>query len=862
MRAKNQSPIFPRLNAWLALASMAVSSAASAFTYVMPEDASLVKQADGAIVGVIGSELAPAIEAGQPYRRFSLRIESALAGAPLVDEVVLRLPGSPRGAAIQVVTPGVPLPAYGDRMLVLYSSKPSGDIAPVQLSLGMFFETTASDGERVYVRNLDGADEVAVGKRNLQFGWPRAASQFEAWIASSAAWSGRKADYFATDLRGGPKIAAKFNLARAPLSDPRRLFLFDSGQTMQWQAAVGGPGGDNSYDFATAVTEALKAWSDDVDSRVNFQYAGTFVPTAKGIAPAGSIIWDDPNDEIPGSYDCVGGVLAVTQVGLSSPPTLFDGTRFHPIVFARIVTQDNTACHFPGSGGLDGHELLTHEIGHGLGLSHACSDFGNDMDNPPACAGEPVLDDAIMRARVHRSSRGTRLGADDKAGLLRLYPSPTYVHPQEMMVDSVTAGLTSCTGTGSRDASSSADGSVIVFQTTCTGGVAKSDGEPMVMVLDRKRCAKQLGTKADDARCSQKNWTRYTKAEPVASGIEPSITADGRFAVFVSNQPQTTKADPVGPRSSRDAKASAWTVWMRNLASTGATSQIASGMSSGAGTQPQVSPDGLTVTFVSDSQPMNVEIAGGGTFDSSPDVFQIKPDITNPDAITPGPIECASCKEEPNQPAGPPTTSATGTMVAYNLGNTLWLRNMVTGTSSVMVPGSSGVSTTPSMDYSGNNIVFQTTAPLDEDGSDDNGKPDVYMFEACCNKFTRISKPDVNVGAAEEMSQQPVISGNGRSIAFVSAAQNLMGFTPEPNSNRNVYVYDTRNRLKRRYSRGSSGVQSNGDSERPYLNYTGNMALFDSSATNLDGADGNGVQDVFQRANPLAEFVVFDSGFD
>ena len=40
------------------------------------------------------------------------------------------------------------------------------------------------------------------------------------------------------------------------------------------------------------------------------------------------------------------------------------------------------------------------------------------------------------------------------------------------------------------------------------------------------------------------------------------------------------------------------------------------------------------------------------------------------------------------------------------------------------------------------------------------------------------------------------------------------------------------------------------------------MILFDSAASNLDGGDGNGVQDVFQRANPLAEFLVFGSGFD
>ena len=40
------------------------------------------------------------------------------------------------------------------------------------------------------------------------------------------------------------------------------------------------------------------------------------------------------------------------------------------------------------------------------------------------------------------------------------------------------------------------------------------------------------------------------------------------------------------------------------------------------------------------------------------------------------------------------------------------------------------------------------------------------------------------------------------------------------------------------------------------------MVLFDTAATNFDGADSNGVQDVIQRANPQSEFVVFYAGFD
>jgi hypothetical protein len=96
----------------------------------------------------------------------------------------------------------------------------------------------------------------------------------------------------------------------------------------------------------------------------------------------------------------------------------------------------------------------------------------------------------------------------------------------------------------------------------------------------------------------------------------------------------------------------------------------------------------------------------------------------------------------------------------------------------------------------------------------------------------------------------------------VSKAHNLMGYVPDANPHESVFVYDVKQRLKRRYSRGSSGAQANARALRPYLNYTGTQVLFDSAASNYDAGDGNGVADVFVRPNPLAEFVVFGSGFD
>jgi len=830
-----------------------------AFSYVMPSDESLYQQSEGVLVATIAEELDPDFDSRLPQRRYKLAVERVLAGVPFKGDVVLRMPGTRPDAERRLFLPGVPEVQLGERVLVFFGSGVDGELRPMQLSLGLFFETLGQDGKRAYVRALDDAEQVGGKRANEAYQWPRDAEHFEQWIAAGGrgtAFSYLRANYGKAITRD-----AKFNMISSGTGNPIRWFAFESAGAVNWQAKVGQPIG-STFSVDTAMSAGLAAWVGDPDSRIDMRYIATRVASDPGNDSnngVNAVVWDDPGNDIAGSYACgnLTGILGLGGTFFTSTTRAFDGTDYHESMEGFLITQDLAGCYF-GSSVTRAAEVLAHEFGHTLGFAHSCGDPGLE-----SCVGNAGLNDATMRGQIHDDQRGAVLRADDSAGALRVYPSPNYVHPLERQVNGLSTGMSGCVGTGSRDASSSADGRVIVFQTTCTVVGKAGGGSETIMMLDRSQCAAQLRTKAGDARCSEKNWTRYTKGVPVDEGIEPSITANGGFAVFAAPTGSvTTQAIPSDKRFERETKGTGWAVYMRNLVSNIAF-QVAGGMSAGTGTQPQLSPDGLTITFVSDSQLPGVETTGGGTFDATPDVFQIKPIGGDPGNGFFAPV-CASCKDAIGQPAGPPAVSANGGTAAYSLGNALWLTNMVNGTSSVMVSAAMGVSTLPSMDYAGNNIVFQTSATgLDPEGSDNNGKPDIYTFEACCNKFTRISQPDVDVGTSELDSVQPTISGDGQNIAFVSAAQNLMGFTPEPNSNDNVYVYNTLNRLKRRYSRASDGIQqSNNDSARPYLSYNGSMMLFDSAASNFDGVDANGVQDVFQLPNPLAEFVVFRSGFD
>lgn len=96
----------------------------------------------------------------------------------------------------------------------------------------------------------------------------------------------------------------------------------------------------------------------------------------------------------------------------------------------------------------------------------------------------------------------------------------------------------------------------------------------------------------------------------------------------------------------------------------------------------------------------------------------------------------------------------------------------------------------------------------------------------------------------EFASQNPSISGDGRYVAFDSAASNLVA--GESNGLRDIFVHDRQTGATGKTSLDGAGVQGNGSSYTPSISGDGRFVAFLSVATNfVPGGDYNGIVDVF-----------------
>lgn len=125
---------------------------------------------------------------------------------------------------------------------------------------------------------------------------------------------------------------------------------------------------------------------------------------------------------------------------------------------------------------------------------------------------------------------------------------------------------------------------------------------------------------------------------------------------------------------------------------------------------------------------------------------------------------------------------------------------------------------------------------------DTNGVMDVFLHDRRSHHLTRVSV-DAEGNQTDGPSYLPTLSANGRVVAFVSQATNLV--SGDTNRRPDVFVHDLRTRRTTRVSVNSAGHQGFGDSWDVDLSADGRFVAFSSIATNFVPNDTNKCGDVF-----------------
>ncbi|MBI3784003.1 MAG: hypothetical protein HY270_11440, partial [Deltaproteobacteria bacterium] len=176
----------------------------------------------------------------------------------------------------------------------------------------------------------------------------------------------------------------------------------------------------------------------------------------------------------------------------------------------------------------------------------------------------------------------------------------------------------------------------------------------------------------------------------------------------------------------------------------------------------------------------------------------------------------------------------------------VFVRDTVAGTTEVASVDSSGIegnnnSFSPVASANGRYVAFHSNATNLVPG-DTNAASDVFVHDRQTGVTERVSV-DSSGAQGNGASSFPKISDDGRYVAFVSSASNLVA--GDTNGQSDAFVHDRVTGATERVNVASSGAQSGGGVGSVFVSADGRSFAFSTSANNLGITDGNGVDDIY-----------------
>jgi Tol biopolymer transport system component len=339
---------------------------------------------------------------------------------------------------------------------------------------------------------------------------------------------------------------------------------------------------------------------------------------------------------------------------------------------------------------------------------------------------------------------------------------------------------------------------------------------------------------------------RISKSSTAVQGngksAEPIVSADGAFVAYSSDATNLIASDSNG----------ATDIFVFQLASgvtTRASRSSTNAQLNGSSVHPSISSGGRYVAFSS----LAINAVFGDTNDAE-DIFVRDRLLDRTSRIT-----VLSTGEESNGNSREPTMSSDGRYVAFlssasnltandnNRTADVFLVDRQVPTILVATQAAHPVvgldALQPAISANGKQVAFTSGASVLV-ANDKNGREDVFVRDYSQGVTIRVSRP-TGAGQANSSSGNPSLSTDGRFVAFLSEASNLV--PDDTNTRGDVFVRDRKNATTERISVSSTGEQANLFTHEAEISGNGRFVLFWSDASNLVPGDGEHSTDLFLR---------------
>ena len=390
-------------------ALVCTANSASATTFVLGSDADLLAAADAVVVGDIEGVIDTAPREDQIETRVQVRVTERIRGTT-PDTFEIHLPGG-IGSDLQRLVYGVPTFQPGEQAVLFVRQAWDGRYRLAGLGMGVYHIVQAAS-ETLALRDLEGA-----GVRVLDAaGQPRGNREV------------RSLSQLLGSVRGG---GLPYETVIVPFdglpADYQTHWVFKDTPPGRWKGADSGVPLVFTVDQDSAratgldgigdANAAMVAWTGLSCSSIILRNGGAADPSTVPIFSVcdgrNKIVFGDPFQELGPPQNCTGIIGLGGPCVVNSPPDHeVNGIAFRQAVEGDVLINDGFE-HCPSWTNTNLTEVITHELGHVIGLGHSSND-----------PGEPnqVLRDALMYYRAHLDGRGPQITPDDRAGACTIYP--------------------------------------------------------------------------------------------------------------------------------------------------------------------------------------------------------------------------------------------------------------------------------------------------------------------------------------------------------------------------------------------------------------------------------------------------------